>query len=115
MSLSKTDLRFVDKRERLTKHWPVVAVGILLMLAALACWLWWKTPYLINPWAVSVSLENGTLPESTLVLMAFMLPIVMLMFLLFASAVVVLLFAGFSNERRLIQLLRREGKNPANK
>ncbi len=108
MSLSKTELLFVEKRERLTKHWPAFGVGILLLLIVLACWLWLKTPYLLNPWAVGVGLENGTLPESTMALMAVMLPIVMLMFLLFACAVVVLLFVGFANERRLIRLLRRE-------
>ncbi len=112
MSLSEAELLFVKKREQLTKYWPAFAVGILLLLAALACWLWLKTPYLLNPWAVGVALENGTLPEATMALMAVMLPIVMLMFLLFASAVVVLLFVGFCNERRLIQLLRREGANP---
>ncbi|QQS55677.1 MAG: hypothetical protein IPM89_07835 [Candidatus Competibacteraceae bacterium] len=112
MSLSPEESLFVEKRERLTKHWPVFGFGVLFVLATFAFWLWLKVPYLINPWVVEVGLEKGTLPESTVVLMAVMLPMVMLVFLAFASAVVLLAFAAFSNERRLIELLRREGVNP---
>lgn len=112
MSLSQAESLFVEKREKLTKHWPAFGFGILFVLAALAFWLWLKVPHLINPWVVGVGLEKGTLPESTMVLMAIMLPIVMLIFLVFSGAVVLLAFAAFSNERRLIQLLRREGVNP---
>lgn len=111
MSLSQAESLFVEKREKLTKLWPAFGFGILSVLAAFAFWLWIESPHLINPWVVKVSLENGTLPESMMVLMAAMLPIMMLIFLSFAGAMVVLAFAAFSNERRLIQLLRREGVN----
>jgi len=112
MSLSQAESLFVEKREKLTKLWPTFGFGILFVLAAFAFWLWIEVPHLINPWVVRVSLEKGTLPESKMVLMAAMLPIVMLSLLAFAGAIVVLAFVAFSNERRLIQLLRREGVNP---
>lgn len=112
MSLSQAELLFVDKREKFAKHWPAFGFGILFVLAAFASWLWLKVPHLINPWIVGVGLEKGTLPDSTIVLMAAMLPIVMLFLLVFAGAVVLLAFVAFSNERRLIQLLRGEGVDP---
>ena len=65
-----------------------------------------KTPYLVNLWVVSGSLRAGTLPESTENLMVAMLPIVMLSVLFFAFVVVRLFLVAFSNERRLIRLLR---------
>lgn len=109
MKLSPAERLYVEKRERLTKLWPAFGAGVLLMLAALALWLWLRVPYFANPWAVAEALESGGLPESTITLMAAMLPVVVLMFLVFALAVVLLTFVAFSNERRLIQLVRREG------
>ena len=108
MSLSAAEARFIEKREKLTKHWPVFGVASLLLLAMLALWLWFKTPHMINPWLVVAGIENGTLPETTVILMGAMLPMVMLALLVFTSAFILLAFKAFSNERRLIQLLRRE-------
>jgi hypothetical protein len=62
--------------------------------------LWLKVPHLVNPWAVSASLEKGILPASAMVFMVAILPVVMLAFLVFASAVVILVFVAFRNERR---------------
>ena len=111
MSLSQAESLFVEKREKLTRLWPTFGFGTLIVLAAFAFWLWVEVPHLINPWGVGVSLEKGTLPESTMILMAAMLPIVMLFLIAVAGAIVILAFVAFSNERRLIQLLRREVVN----
>jgi hypothetical protein len=70
-------------------------------------WLWVKTPSLINPWHVMDALEAGTLAESTMSVMALMLPIVTATFLVFACVVVLLWFIAFRNELRLIRLLRK--------
>jgi len=106
MSISSSQKLFVEKRERLARSWPVVGVILLALLAAFGVWAWFKTPYLINPWAVFESLRAGTLPESTANLIVAMLPIVMLTLLFSAFVVVLLFFVAFSNERRLIRLLQ---------
>lgn len=105
MGLSSGDKAFVAKRERRARYWPFAGVGSLLLLAAYGAWLWVKTPNLINPWQVLEALEAGTLPESTMGVMVVMLPIVMATFLVFAFAMVLLLFVAFYNERRLIRLI----------
>ena len=107
MSLSAAETRFVEQREKFTKHWPVFGFACLLLLAALVLWLWFKTPHMINPWLVVAGIENGTLPESTVIVMGAMLPVVMLALVVFTSAFILLAFKAFSNERRLLQLLRR--------
>jgi len=107
MSRSPADTLYLAKRERLAKSWPVAGGIILLLLAALAAWLWLKTPYLINPWLVFEHIKSGTLPESTATVMVAMLPIVVLTLLVFAAVVVLLVFAALANERRIIRLLRR--------
>ena len=113
MSFSSSDRLFVEKRDRLARSWPVVGVVLLALLAGFCGWLWLRTPYLINPWAVFESLRAGTLPESTANLMVAMLPIVMLTLLFFAFVVVLLFFVAFSNERRLIRLIRELEQNSA--
>ena len=114
MSLSPAELLFVEKRERLTKQWPIFGFGVLLLLAAFVFWLWNDVPHMVNPWLVAASLEKGALPESTMTLMAAMLPIVILVLIAAASAFVLLVSVACSNERRLIQLLGRECANPVN-
>ncbi|GAA3531180.1 hypothetical protein [Zobellella aerophila] len=112
MKLSAAELSFVEKREKLTRYWPLFGGFILLLLVVLAIWLWVKVPYMVNPWVVAAGLKTGTLPESTLVLMAAMLPIMMLTFLVFAVAVVLLAFAAVSNERKLIGFIQVTGVLP---
>ena len=89
------------------RFWPWAGGVVLLALLGLLAWLWFEAPYLVNPVAVSGSIQADTLPASTAVLMAAMLPVVMLAFLIFALIVVVLAFAAFGNERRLLRILRR--------
>ena len=107
MSLSSADKLFVERRESLVKHWPLVGAGCLALIVSFSTWLWLNIPHLIDPWRVIESLEAGTLPESTVSIMVVMLPILMIFLLVFTFIVVVLVFTGFSNERRLIRLLRK--------
>lgn len=107
MKLSAEERLFVEKREILTRRWPWVGGILLLLLATLTVWLWLTVPYLVNPWAVSAGFASGTMPESTTLLMAAMLPVVMLTLLVMIAIVVTLAFVAFHNERRLIGLVQR--------
>lgn len=107
MNLSSADILFVERRERLTKLWPLAGACCLVLITVFSAWLWLKTPHLIDPWRVIESLETGTLSDSTAGIMAAMLPIVMLAFLVFIFITVLFSFVAFHNERRLIRLLRK--------
>lgn len=106
MRLSKADKAFVEKRERRVKYWPLFGAALLVTLVTYGAWLWLKVPYLINPWYVIRRLDAGTLSESTMGVMAVMLPVIMATLLVFAFVVVLLWFMSFRNESRLIRLLR---------
>lgn len=106
MRLSQTDKAFVEKRERRARYWPFFGAALLVMVTTYGAWLWLKIPHLINPWHVIERFEAGTLSESTMGVMAVMLPIVMSLLLVFAFTVVLLWFIPFRNERRLIRLVR---------
>jgi len=106
MTLTPSDQAFIEKREKRARAWPWLGSSALVMVAGYAAWLWVKTPQLIDFRWVVAQLEAGTLAESTLLVMAGMLPIVMSAFLVFAFLVVLLWFLPFRNERRLILMVR---------
>lgn len=107
MHLKATDSTFINRRSSLVKYWPVAGSLLLLMLFGLGGWLWIDIPWLINPWEVMQALEAGKLPDSTLTLMAMMLPVVMLACLVFSVLFVLLAWRGFANERRLLEIIER--------
>ena len=107
MHLKATDSTFINRRSSLVKYWPVAGSLLLLMLFGLGGWLWIDIPWLINPWEVVDALEAGKLPDSTLTLMAMVLPVIMLACLVFSVLFVLLAWRGFANERRLLEIIER--------
>ncbi|WP_116474937.1 hypothetical protein [Zobellella maritima] len=107
MKLSPEESLFVARRAALTSHWPWVGGVLLLLVIAFAAWLWWSVPHLINPWAVTADLQSGALSDTTIPLMAALLPVVTLTFLVFVALTIVMAFAAFANERRLIDIINR--------
>ena len=80
---------------------------MLLILLGGAAWLWFTTPFFINPWATIEALDQGALPPTTLHIMGAMLPVVVLSVLVLLITLLLIAFAAFSNERRLIRIIRR--------
>ncbi len=62
---------------------------------------------LINPWAVLSRLEADSLPDSTITMMAALLPVVMLTCVVVLAAALVLFSVAFSNERKHIAIIHR--------
>lgn len=112
ISLSAKDLAFIERRKRLARYWPWTGVTVLLGLLGYVVWLWFSSPLLINPWAVFDALEKNTLAQSTLVVMAAMLPILMLSLVVFMVVIVALLFQVMAREKRLIRLIEKEENPP---
>jgi hypothetical protein len=107
MHLTAADSTFISRRSSLVKYWPVAGSLLLLMLIGLGVWLWIDVPWLINPREVMHALEAGKLADSTLTLMAMMLPFVMLACIVFSVLFVLLAWRGFKNERRLLDIIDR--------
>ncbi|MFT5444958.1 MAG: hypothetical protein ACI9DC_000118 [Gammaproteobacteria bacterium] len=114
MSLSPAELLFIEKRERLTRQWPTFGFCLLFLFAGIVFWLWNEAPHMVDPWLVAASLEDGVLPESTMIAMAAMLPIVVLILIAAAGIFVLLGSVTCSNEYKLIQVLRRECADSVN-
>ncbi len=107
MALSHEEKKLLTRREKRLNSWPYVGSALFGLLGACSIWLWIKVPYLISPWAVWAAIQDANLSESTALLMVAMLPVVVLTLVLFAVAVVALIFVAFANERKLIRIIRR--------
>ncbi|MHA7815007.1 MAG: hypothetical protein ACX93N_00900 [Pseudohaliea sp.] len=105
--LTPSEAAFLRRRERLLRYWPWAGGGLLWLLGCLLLWLWLEVPYLVNPRALALAVEGGELPEATILVLATMLPVVFLALLITVAVFLVLLFAVFGRERRLLRLLRR--------
>lgn len=107
MSLTAQERFFVQKRRRLTRIWPWAGSTLFVATAGLAAWLFRTAPLLINPWEVISRLKAGQVPQSTLSLMAMMLPVAMLMCLAILCILLALTFVALANERRHIRIIDR--------
>ncbi|MBN1223193.1 MAG: hypothetical protein JXB23_08075 [Candidatus Aminicenantes bacterium] len=109
-------LSFLKKRRRLAIFWPVVATLLLMGILAFLVWMFVKNPLLVNPFEVASRIDAGTIENSTLILMAGMLPIMFLACILILVVVVLFGFSMFSKEKKYLdiidRLLREETDNP---
>ena len=84
---------------------------MLFVLGGMGVWFFVRVPNFINPLHVIEQLKSGTLPQSSLVVMAVMLPIVVLGLLLVCCAVIGFGFAVFANERRYLTIIEEMQKS----
>lgn len=75
------------------------------MILGLTVWLVLTKPLLANPFAVLSQLKDNALPQSTLTLMAAILPVAVLICLLLAFAVILFAFAVFANEKKYLDII----------
>jgi len=106
MLLSNEEQQFLAKRSRFVKAWPYVGAILLVMLIGLGMWLFWSKPLLANPFVVLSRLNSSSVPASTMVLMAGLLPVVVLMCVVLAITIVLFAFAAFSNEKKYLAIIK---------
>ena len=108
MQLSDEEHRFLSKRSRLLQAWRYVGTILLVILIGLGIWLLLSKPLLANPFIVMARLKSDSIPDSTMALMAGILPVVVLMCIVLAVTVVLFVFAAFYNEKKYLKIIRRE-------
>ncbi len=97
---------FLKKRAKMVRTWPRVGAILIVMELGLAGWLLWKHPLLINPQAVSSKLRAGSLPDSTLSLMAAFLPFIMIVCLGLLAVLLLFSFLALANEKKHLDIIR---------
>jgi hypothetical protein len=113
MMLTEAEKSFVDRRRHLIRSWPYVGSGMLVLMASLVVWLVITKPLLSNPFFAMSELARGAIDQSTLMLMAMLLPLAIWTALFICIVTVLLSFAAFSNERKYQALLEKSGGGEA--
>ena len=106
MQLSNEEQQFLAKRTRFVQTWRYVGAILLVMLIGLGMWLFWSKPLLADPFVVLSRLNSGSVPASTMALMAGLLPVVVLMCMVLAITIVLFAFAAFSNEKKYLTIIK---------
>ena len=109
--IDEKDLEFIEKRSFFARWWTVVGIVMLAVLVGMALWFFVTVPNFINPLHVIEQLKSETLPQSSLVVMAGMLPIVVLGLFLVLCTVVGFGFVVFANERRYLTIIEEMQKS----
>jgi hypothetical protein len=106
MTLTEEDERFLRKREALTRAWPIFGGFLLAALTFWIGWMLWRNTLVVNPYAMLGAIRDGTIEQSTLQLMAGMLPVAMILIFGLSAGIVLLLYGTFSNEKRYLGIIR---------
>lgn len=99
--------RFLSRRARLVQAWPLVGAILLGLTAGLVVWMYFTNPLLVDPFRVLARLQTDTIPGPTLRLMAALVPILVLLCVALAIALLVFAYASFANERRYLAIVQR--------
>lgn len=97
---------FLERRTKMVRTWPIIGAILIVVELGLAGWLLWKNPLLINPQAVASKLRAGSLPDSTLALMATILPFILLVCLALLAALILFSFLALANEKKYVTIIR---------
>jgi hypothetical protein len=114
-SLTEQQRAFLKKRIKMVQSWPIAGIMIIFLELGLAGWLLWKHPLLINPQAVLSKLRSGSLPDSTLSLMATILPFLFIICLALLAILILFAFLALANEKKhlaIIQALQNHNLSP---
>jgi hypothetical protein len=107
MELSNEEMYFLAKRARLVKAWRYVGTVLLVGVIGISAWLFRFRPLLADPFTVLARLNNDSIPASTMALSAALLPIMFLICMVLALAILLFTFAAFANEKKYLSVIRK--------
>jgi hypothetical protein len=105
MSLPGADAKLIAKRRQLNGAWRYVGSLLTVVVASFALYLWFRVPLLGNPFETALRLEAGGVPDTTLLLPAVMLPLVITMLFALVATLVAVVYRAFAHERRHIAII----------
>lgn len=103
--LGPKDLEFLEKRRWLAARWNLVGLAMLAALFAFLAWLFRYQPRLASPFHVFNELQAGAISETTLHMMALMLPIMVSGIFMVVAVMIAFGYAVFQNERRYLRII----------
>lgn len=104
---SDKDKEFIDNRRRLINAWRYAGALSLIGLFVFILWLWYSNPILINPFGAITAIEAGSMTDTTMVIMAAMLPVIFVLTLFLILLLLVLVTVSMNNEKRYLAIIEQ--------
>ena len=105
--LTKQQQEFLTRRGKLQRAWRITGPVVLVGLVVAGVILFFNYPLMFNPYESVTRLDAGTLEDTTVQLMALLLPIAILMVFVMLVVVVLLVFAVIDNDRKYLAIIQR--------
>jgi hypothetical protein len=105
MNLSQRQSRYLERRRKLLKAWRYTGPMMFLGIIGLVIYIKINSPLLINPYEVISRLESGSIKQSSLEMMAVLLPIVFIIVCFLLVVLVAIMFAASLNERKYLEII----------
>lgn len=100
-------IAFLEKRKTLVRSWKYLGPLLLVFILGLAAYVYLTAPMLINPYEVMEALRSGAIEQSTIEIMAVLLPITFLMVCFLLIVLVLVMYMAFANERKYLEILEK--------
>jgi hypothetical protein len=103
--INDQELEFLAKRKKMVRAWPFAGMLLIVVIIVFLIGIYFRAPLLINPYALLARLGAKNIAQSTLVLLAGMLPIAFLTVFFLLLVIVLYMFAFISREKKYIQII----------
>jgi len=103
--MDSTAKTFIERRRRRVMAWKWAGPCALAGMIALTLWLVVRHPLLVNPLAVTQGLADGSIAQSTALLMAGLLPMVTSTCLFLVFVILLFVHSAMNNEERLLAIV----------
>jgi len=107
VTLDDKEKKFLANRRKVLKLFPTAGGAGFALVITYLIWAYYKTPLLINPNVVKAKLIEKTIEDSTLTLMALLLPWIMLALMLTVLALIAFAFSWLALEKKYLKIVDR--------
>lgn len=103
--LNQQQNSYLEKRRKFVHLWHYVGPLLLIGILGFATYLFVNTPLLINPYEILSRLESHSIKQSSLEMMAVLLPIMFIVVCFLLIVLVAIMYAAFSNEKKYLEIV----------
>lgn len=106
----KTDEEFLLRRQTCLKFWRFTGPLMIVLIIALIIYLYFNTPWLVNPYEVVTRITESSFDLSTLEIIAVMMPFLFNMVFILLFAVVALTYVVMQNDKRYQKIIKKASR-----
>ncbi|MCD4784498.1 MAG: hypothetical protein K8T10_11810 [Candidatus Eremiobacteraeota bacterium] len=103
--LSDDDLKFIEKRKKINKYWPIIGITLPLMLISVFLYLFLRTPKLANPYHVVDLLNTNKLDPTSMSILSVICPLTIDFLFITMGILIIYVWLAVKMERKYIRMI----------